>query len=158
WEAPGIVFGKPLKELEDAAQIKTEVVAQLRRALPADLARALDDENVVCWFLDSDIQFPNGGAVVNLEPLLINTTNSWQERPDTGPFLGNLFLAADYVRTHTDLATMEAANEAGRRATNAILAASRSSADRCAVWPLSEHAIFAPARALDRVAFRMGLP
>ena len=33
----------------------------------------------------------------------------------------NLVLAADYVRTHTDLATMEGANEAARRAVNAIL-------------------------------------
>ena len=36
----------------------------------------------------------------------------------------NLFLAADYVRTYTDLATMEAANEAARRAVNGILKAS----------------------------------
>ena len=37
-------------------------------------------------------------------------------------------LAADYVRTHTDLATMEAANEAARRAVNGILCAAGSSA------------------------------
>ena len=33
----------------------------------------------------------------------------------------NLFLASDYVQTFTDLATMEGANEAARRAVNGIL-------------------------------------
>ena len=44
-------------------------------------------------------------------------------RGDADP---NLFLAADFVRTHTDLATMEGANEAARRAVNGILAATGS--------------------------------
>ena len=47
-------------------------------------------------------------------------------------------LAADYVRTYTDLATMEGANEAARRAVNAILEAIRSTAHHCDVWPLRE--------------------
>jgi uncharacterized protein with NAD-binding domain and iron-sulfur cluster len=37
----------------------------------------------------------------------------------------NLFLASDYVRTHTDLATMEGANEAARRAVNGLLDAAQ---------------------------------
>ena len=41
------------------------------------------------------------------------------------PRIPNLVLAADYVRTYTDLATMEGANEAARRAVNAILDATR---------------------------------
>ena len=70
----------------------------------------------------------------------------------------NLFLVSDYVRTHTDLATMEGANEAARRAVNGILDASGSGAPRCAVWPLEEPAIFAPARAIDRIRFALGRP
>jgi uncharacterized protein with NAD-binding domain and iron-sulfur cluster len=46
----------------------------------------------------------------------------------------NFFLAADYVRTHTDIVTMESANEAARRATNGILAASAVTAPACALW------------------------
>jgi hypothetical protein len=42
--------------------------------------------------------------------------------------------ASDYVRTHTDLATMEGANEAARRATNAILAVSGVAAPPCDLW------------------------
>ena len=80
----------------------------------------------------------------NLEPLLINTAGSWENRPEAGTAIENLFLAADYVRTHTDLATMEGANEAARRAVNGILDRSGSTQPRCEVWPLSEPEIFAP--------------
>ena len=80
--------------------------------------------NVVAWFLDPAIEFPNPTAATNLEPLLINTAGSWADRPDAVTRIPNLFLAADFVRTHTDLATMEGANEAARRAVNGILDAS----------------------------------
>src|SRR4030095_17005479 len=70
----------------------------------------------------------------------------------------NLFLASDYVRTHTDLATMEAANEAARRATNGILAASGARAAPCGVWPLQEPDLLLPLKALDRQRFRRRLP
>jgi hypothetical protein len=59
--------------------------------------------------------FPNPTQAANLEPLLVNTAGSWANRPDAVTRIPNLFLASDYVRTHTDLATMEAANEAAPR-------------------------------------------
>jgi 15-cis-phytoene desaturase len=158
WDAHGIVHDRPLRDLDNAEQVKTEVLAQLRAALPPELLRYVDDSNIARWFLDSDIVFPNGARAVNLEPLLINTTASWQHRPDTGPWFGNLLLAADYVRTHTDLACMESANEAARRATNEILQLTASAAQPCQVWPLEEPGLFAPARALDALLFRLGLP
>ena len=67
----------------------------------------------------------------------------------------NLLLAADYVRTSTDLATMEGANEAARRAVNAILDRTGSAAKRCAIYTLPEPGVLKPARALDRI--RWGL-
>jgi hypothetical protein len=60
-------------------------------------------------------------------------------------------LAADYVRTSTDLATMEGANEAARRAVNAILDATGSTASRCALFDLTEPAALRHARRLDRL-------
>ena len=90
------------------------------------------------WFLDPAIQFPNPTGATNLEPLLINTAGSWADRPDAVTRIPNLFLAADFVRTHTDLATMEGANEAARRAVNGILDATGSDAPRCPVWKLRE--------------------
>jgi hypothetical protein len=62
------------------------------------------------------------------------------------------------VRTNTDLATMEAANEAARLAVNGILKASRSDAFPCAVWDLHEPEIFLPWRELDAVRYARGLP
>jgi hypothetical protein len=62
------------------------------------------------------------------------------------------------VRTNTDLATMEGANEAARRAVNGILDASGSAEPKCRVWPLSEPVMFAPLRALDRILYAMRRP
>ena len=51
----------------------------------------------------------------------MNLVGSWALRPEATTAIPNLFLASDYVRTHTDLATMEGANEAARRAVNGLL-------------------------------------
>jgi uncharacterized protein with NAD-binding domain and iron-sulfur cluster len=131
-----------------------EVVAEVWAQL-SDHLEDLDDSNVVRAFLDPAIEFPNPTEAANLEPLLVNTADSWKDRPDAVTRIPNLFLASDYVRTHTDLATMEGANEAARRAVNGILDATRSTAPRCALWPLREPAVFGPARALDRIRWKL---
>ena len=123
-----------------------------RRGLNDAGVDVLEDANVLAWFLDPSIVYPNPNEATNLEPLLINTAGSWGDRPEAVTAIPNLFLASDYVRTHTDLATMEGANEAARRAVNGILEAAGSDEPRCGVWPLREPAIFAPARAIDRCA------
>lgn len=94
----------------------------------------------------------------NLEPLLVNEVNTWGLRPDAYTRIPNLFLASDYVRTHTDLATMEAANEAARRAVNALLDAAGSRAPKCRVWKLREPWLFGIYRWLDRRRYAKGLP
>ena len=91
------------------------------------------------WFIDTDIELDHADRPhprVNLEPLFINTPNSWSKRPDAVTAIPNLTLASDYVQTQTDLACMEAANEAARRAVNAILEATGSDADRCRLWKM----------------------
>jgi uncharacterized protein with NAD-binding domain and iron-sulfur cluster len=154
WEAPGEVVRKPARSCT-----RDEFVAEVRHQLRVRGVEGLDDGNLVTTFVDTDITFPNPPhAGVNAEPLLVNTAGSWEHRPRAVTALDNLFLASDYVRTHTDLATMEAANEAARRAVNGILDASGSHEPRCAVWQLSEPLVFAPARLADRVMFRLGRP
>jgi uncharacterized protein with NAD-binding domain and iron-sulfur cluster len=74
----------------------------------------------------------------NAEPLLINRPGSWRLRPETATRIRNMFLAADYVRTNTNLATMEGANEAARRAVNEILNQCRTAYQSCKVWSLWE--------------------
>jgi hypothetical protein len=73
----------------------------------------------------------------NVEPILINRVGTRALRPDADTGIRNMFLAADYVRTETDLACMEGANEAARRAVNALLEAAGSTADRCELWDFS---------------------
>ena len=70
----------------------------------------------------------------------------------------NLTLASDYVQTQTDLACMEAANEAARRAVNGILAATGSDAEPCKLWHMGMPKGLAPWRAHDRTRFEQGLP
>jgi uncharacterized protein with NAD-binding domain and iron-sulfur cluster len=158
WTAPGNFNGKAAIEAATRDEIKDEVWAQLKAALNGPGQALLDDANLVAWFLDPDIQWPNPGAVTNAEPLLINHVGSLSLRPDAHTEIGNLFLAADYVRTYTDLATMEAANEAARRATNAILAVAGLSASPCELWEFEIPKPMREAQVLDRIRFRMGLP
>ncbi len=105
---------------------REEIFAEVWGQLSDHLDGALDGVTVLDRFLDPAIVFPNPTGAANLEPLLVNTAGSWADRPDAVTRIPNLFLASDYVRTHTDLATMEAANEAARRAVNGILAATGS--------------------------------
>ena len=49
-------------------------------------------------FLDPAIQFPNPTAAANLEPLLVNTAGSWDDRPDAATRILNLYLASDRWR------------------------------------------------------------
>jgi uncharacterized protein with NAD-binding domain and iron-sulfur cluster len=90
---------------------------------------------------------------INAEPLLINRAGSLALRPDAVTPIRNMFLAADYVKTSTNLACMEGANEAARRAVNGILAASGAK-DRCWVAPLDEP--FDVARLLDEQMLQYG--
>jgi uncharacterized protein with NAD-binding domain and iron-sulfur cluster len=154
WDRPGRRTGKVAAKCTPE-EIRTEVWGQLQDHLNDGPAPVLADHNVLGWYLDPAIQFPNPTGATNLEPLLVNTTGSWADRPEAKTRIANLFLASDFVRTHTDLATMEGANEAARRAVNAILAASGSRAPACKVWKLREPAVFAPARAVDRVRWRL---
>ena len=157
WDAPGIVYGKPASSCT-AEEIRNEVWAQLKSHLNTGTTATLSDSNLLSWFLDPDIQFPNPSAATNAEPLLINPAGSLQYRPDASTEIPNLFLASDYVRTYTDLATMEGANEAARRAVNAIIEASGSPSPKAQLWPFQEPDIFKPMQDYDLIRFKLGLP
>jgi len=158
WTAAGNFNGTSAMAATTREQIKDEVWAQLKAALNGTGRPAIEDDNLVDWFLDPDIQLPNPGSVTNAEPLLINHAGSLALRPEAHTEIGNLLLASDYVRTYTDLATMEAANEAARRATNAILALSGVDAPPCGLWEFDIPKPMRQAQVLDRIRFRMGLP
>jgi 15-cis-phytoene desaturase len=168
WHSEGI-NGKKANECRDIDEIKDEVWAQLELSLNSEDKQPLKKEDLhSCFIADDVVVFPDGGQggkVDNREPLLINETKTWHIRPEAFTRVPNLFLASDYVRTNTDLATMEAANEAARRAVNCILdavetqhARLRRAARSCKVWKLHEPWLLWPFRLYDRARNNRGLP
>jgi uncharacterized protein with NAD-binding domain and iron-sulfur cluster len=95
---------------------------------------------------------------VNEDPLYISTPRTWEDRPGVATAVPNLLLAADYVNVQIDTATMEGANEAGRRAANAILAKAGSPAKPAQVYGLYQPPEWEPVRAADAQAYARGLP
>lgn len=157
WDKKGVLYGKTAKDCT-CEEIADEVWAQLKQHLN-DGDTVLEDDVVVGWHLDDAIQHDESeGRCTNEEPLLVNTVGSLKHRPEAVTGIPNLTLAADYVRTNSDLATMEGANEAARRATNGILEREGSSAGKCEVYELEEPRIFEPFKKMDAVRYRLGLP
>ena len=144
------------KDCKTTDEVAAEVWEQLKESLPGVLEdRFLHPKDR--WKVDPAIRF-NGGVMVNDEPLLVNTKDSWRQRPWARTRIPNLLLASDYVRTYTNLATMEAANEAARRAVNAILDETGSKETPCEVWELHEPFWLKPWRWWDREQYRAGRP
>jgi hypothetical protein len=142
--------GKAARDYTDANQLLAEVWRQLEESLPAGtLARA----TIIGRRLDANVKLD---PFVNTTHLLTHPTGQRRLRPPAQTAIGNLTLAADYVQTYTDLASMEGADEAARRAVRAILAQDDPDAPRPAVTPLTEGIVFWGAKQLDRVAFKLG--
>ena len=157
WTAPGS-DGRPAIQCS-REEVVRETWKQLKRSINVD-EELLRDEDLHSWFLDPDIENDptRPGFLRNVEPLLVNLVDTWALRPDATTAIPNLFLASDYVRTHTDLATMEGANEAARRAVNGLLDAVKFDGPRCEIWPLHEPEILAPWRLYDAQRYESGLP
>ena len=155
WDAKGILYNKSAKECTKEEIIK-EVWAQLKKSLNINGKEILEDKHLHESFIDPDIEF-EGVPKKNTEPLLVNTVNSWALRPYSYTRVPNLFLASDYVKTYTDLATMEGANEAARRAVNNIIDVSKKGCKKCQIWNLHEPFVLSIFRWLDKRRYKKGL-
>jgi len=157
WNTPGPANGKPAKECSPE-EIRDEVWTQLTDHLDRNHEReGLTEDNIYDWALDPALNATENG-MDNGEPLLVNTVGSLSHRPAADTEIENLALAADYVRTNTDLACMEGANEAARRAANAIIERSGVRTEPCEVRDLVEPAVFEPSKRQDELRYRLGLP
>ena len=122
------------------------------------------------WVLDPAVEHAPSqvapgvvGQLTNSEQLLVNTIDSWQRRPSAQTAFTNLVIAGDYVRTTTDFASMESANEAAKRAVNVILTRIGDDAERCNVLdrlpdPDALKGALKVMRRVDEVAYAVGLP
>jgi len=163
-------FHNKLAEDCTREEIAQYVWEQLEKSLNVNGTQLIDKSMIEHYYLDSDIHKIDEGnkaladganssaTLFNLEPLLVNTVHSWTMRPNANSNIQNLFLAADYVRTNTDLATMEGANEAARRAVNCIIDAAGVNKPYCKIWPLSEPWLLAPLKWYDNWRYNRGLP
>jgi 15-cis-phytoene desaturase len=158
WNTPGMTIPK-IAKLCSPAEIQQEIWAQLKAALNSPTDKVLTDELLHSAHLDDDLDY-SGGTLppVNRSRLLVHPPGSWATRPDPGTAIPNLVLAGDYIRTKTDLASMEGANEAARHAVNVILQRSGSTASTCQLWPLTEPATFTKWKQLDAALHAHGRP
>jgi uncharacterized protein with NAD-binding domain and iron-sulfur cluster len=150
--------GKIAEDVEPDEVAKL-VWEQMKSGLNIDGREILRDDMIEHYYLDRDIRWYEKEAHnIDEEPLLVNTINSWALRPEAATEISNFFLASDYVRTNTDLATMEGANEAARRAVNCIIDASGTKKPLCRVWGLKEPLFFQPLKWRDKKRYEKGLP
>ena len=155
WDEAGTkVVTKKANECTEG-EIFDETWAQIKAHLTLAGNGSLNDSDVVGRFLDPAIAFDavSGKVSGNSEPLLINTASSRRHRPAAGTALSNFFVASDYVATNTDLACMEAANEAARQAVNALLTRSGSTAPPCVITPLQEPDAFRFFQTIDETDY-----
>jgi hypothetical protein len=133
WDRVAPRLGKAAKDCT-ATEVLDEVWAQLKDSLGAQL----DLQSLVHRHLDTNVLFEPGQPMRNTTPLLVHPPGSYFDRPGADVRIENLYLASDYVKTNTDLASMEGANEAARRAVNAILDAEGSDATPCGIWSMGD--------------------
>jgi uncharacterized protein with NAD-binding domain and iron-sulfur cluster len=172
WTKPGNINGKTAQDCT-VDEVKAEVWAQLKQEININ-GEILKDDMLLFTYLDQDI-FPIPGQtslmkevltqteadklkdLSNKEPLLVNQVNTWTLRPNSYTNIPNLFLASDYVKTYTDLATMEGANEAARRAVNNIITVSQSKSSLCQLWKLHTPFILEGLQMFDQARWNNGL-
>ena len=150
WNTPGSYIPKTAKECTPD-EIKQEIWQQLKAGLNgtgADM-QVLTDDLLHSAHLDDDLDYAAGLPPVNRSRLLVHPPGSWAIRPEPGSAIPNLVIAGDYVRTYTDLASMEGANEAARHAVNELLHRAGSTAGEVPTWPLVEPARFDAWKKLD---------
>lgn len=159
WDKEGSFVRKKARDCTKD-EIQAEVWWQLKSALNGTRPdqQTLTDGMLHSWHLDDDLDYSNGLPPVNWSRLLIHPPGSWAIRPEAASAVPNLCFAADYVRTHTDIASMEGACEAGRRAANVVLERVDSTASRVQVWPLTEPSQYDSWKQLDADLYRVGRP
>jgi uncharacterized protein with NAD-binding domain and iron-sulfur cluster len=180
-------FQRVARECDSSEDVAAEIWEQLRWSLTSD-GRSMLPDRYLAYHLDDYIRFPakeprsaseaaalREGEVAkptglrprvgtkrlayNNSPYFIHPPGSHLERPTADTTLRNLFLAADYVRSTTDLSSMEGANEAARRAVNAILAVDRLDGGQgCQLYDFHEPAQLQFIKDLDRDLFTRGEP
>jgi uncharacterized protein with NAD-binding domain and iron-sulfur cluster len=156
WDTPGVLYGKPARDCT-RDEIANEVWAQFKAHFTYRRAPRISDDLLAGTFLDPGIRFRDGRIIRNDDPLPRNYPGTWDDKPEVAGRIRNMFLAGDYVKVDFDISSMEGANEAARRAVNALLdrAGSSRRVDVHAGWLPPEWEAF---RKLDDERYAAGQP
>jgi hypothetical protein len=146
---------------------KEEVLAEVWQQLVHWLDHSLNDTLLNSQFIDPGVQWSPNAPPTNWSPLLINTVNSWWQRPEAFTEISNFYIAADYARAPQNVACMETAVQAARIAVNKLIERGGYSNMSQALlfdWEKTNKgegmfkAIFGPLRLDDEVRFKEGKP
>jgi uncharacterized protein with NAD-binding domain and iron-sulfur cluster len=117
WTTPGLyVCTKPAMQCS-----KDEVLAEVWHQLVHWLDHALNDTLLTAQFIDPGVVWSPDAPPTNWSPLLINTVNSWWQRPEAFTEIPNFYIAADYARAPQNVACMETAVQAARIGVNKMI-------------------------------------
>lgn len=164
-EAPDRTGGNPRTALAcNPDELAERVWKQIADAWDTARYGALPEPDY--YYIDESLHH-HDGRWQNATPYLVNRVGDWPKRGGVrtanGDYayriqLGHTVFAGVFMRTHTRLNTMEAANETGRRAVNAVLEHDGAPLQRARLWELEDHELseIAPLRELDRRIVRRG--
>jgi uncharacterized protein with NAD-binding domain and iron-sulfur cluster len=144
--------GKAARDYTSRDELLEEIWRQLEEQLPPGTVNRND---VLEMHLDDNVTL---NPFVNTTPLLTHPCGQLKLRPESKNRISNLYLAADYVRTYVDLATMEGANEAARRAVAAIMQDTNTPGPPPFLQRLSEGDWFHRAKQVDLILWKLNLP
>jgi hypothetical protein len=157
WDTPGILFGKKARDCTPA-EIAEETWAQLRAHFTYPGAPSLAADLLAGWYIDPGMRFKHNRITHYEDPLPRCNPGTWYDRPEVTSKVPNMFLAGDYLKVDFDISSMEGANEAARRAVNALL-------DRAGARQRPVHAFdafqpdeWAALRAIDEERYKRGQP
>ena len=83
---------------------REEVLAEVWQQLVHWLDHALNATLLKAQFIDPGVKWSPDAPPTNWSPLLINTVNSWWQRPEAYTEIPNLYIAADYARAPQNVA------------------------------------------------------
>lgn len=159
FDEPGVLYGKPARDCT-ADEFAREAWTQIKAPLEDTGRTYLPDDVLHSWFIDPGLSLPGPRRprATNEDPLFLNSVGAWDNRPGVTTDTPNLLLAASYLQTNIDADTMEGANEAARKAVNALLTASGSSATPVPIHALYQAHEYDEAKRIDAQRYRAGQP
>lgn len=143
---PGIPKAWECTRDEIAHYTRLQIQDGFRRSKSFPLASGVKFPPPLFYHIDDNMLFDkNGKPSENLSPFLMSRPGEYSLRPgkpgDYDVYPGNIVLAGTFMQTFTRLTTMEAANESGRHAANAILRKERPDMEEARIYDPEDYEV-----------------